>query len=180
MRSLPFLLAACLAAGCASGPVVQADSNPATDFSRYRTYAWKQEPPISSPLLKQRVVSAIDAELAAKGWRVAPEAEADVVLVGNVAARDEASLSYFYEDSDWYGWNWNTRGPRGVERVELRTFRLGTLVLDMFDAGSQQAIWRGVAQGTVPESEARKSRDAIKAVQQMFRNFPPTPVATSH
>lgn len=177
MRSMPLLLAACLAAGCATGPVVQSDSDPAADFSRYRTYAWKQQPPIGNPLLKQRVVSAVDAELAVKGWRLAPEADADVMLVGNVAARDETSLSVFYEEQEWNGWNWNARGPRGAERVELRTFRLGTLVLDMFDADSQQAIWRGVAQGTVPESEARRSRDAMKAVRQMFRDFPPSPAS---
>jgi hypothetical protein len=175
MRLLPLLMAACVATGCASGPVVQADSDPAVDFSRYRTYAWKQPPPIGNPLLKQRVVSAVDAELSGKGWRLAPETDADVVLVGNVAARDETSLSYFYDDSVWYGWNWNPRGPRGVERVELRTFRLGTLVVDMFDADTRQAVWRGVAQGTVPESEARRTRDAIKAVHEMFRGFPPPP-----
>ena len=174
MKAPSIAFVACLLAGCASGPLVETDRDPAVDLAHYRTYAWKQQPPIDSPLLKQRVVDAVDAELANKGWRQVAEVEAEVVLVGNVASREEASLDYFYDDGAWNSWNWRGYRVFGTQRAELRTFVLGTLVLDMFDTASRRAVWRGVAQGTVPESEARRTRDAMKAVHAMFVDFPPS------
>ena len=173
MKANPILLSACLLAGCASGPVVQTDRDPGTDFSRFHDYAWKQPPPVTNPLLRQRIVAAIDAQLAGKGWRQVPEAEADVLLVGNVSAREDVALNYFYDGNAWAGWDWHPYGNRGAQRVELRSYRVGTLVLDMFDAQSRRAVWRGVAEGTVPDSEARRTRDAMTAVERLFEGFPP-------
>lgn len=176
MKPLPILLAACLAAGCATGPVVEVEDDPSIDFRRYHSFAWKQEPPIGNPMLRQRVVAAVDAELAAVGWRRVPEADADVVLVGNVSSREDTSLSYFYAEDDWNGWNWSGQGRR-LNRVEQHTLQVGTLVLDMFDGHTRRAVWRGIAHGMVPESEARRTRDAMAAVRGMFSGFPPDPGA---
>ncbi|WP_257385154.1 DUF4136 domain-containing protein [Tahibacter caeni] len=159
-------------AGCVSAPAIHVQQDDTVDFSVYRTYAWKQLPPISNPMLRQRVVSAVDAEFAAKGWRSAPDAQADVLLVGNVSSREDASLNYFYQDAGWDGWNWHGHASGGIQRIELRVLRIGTLVLDVFDARTQRAIWRGLAQGYVPDSEARQDREAIEAVRRMFREFP--------
>jgi hypothetical protein len=178
MKPATILLVAGLLAGCVSTPVVETDRDPAADFGRYRTYAWLQEPPIGNPLLKQRVVQAVDGELAGKGWRMAPATDADVLLAGHVAVRDEATLDVFYESNEWSGWNWRGPHPYGTQRVELRTFRVGTLVLDLFDARTQRAVWRGVAEGMVPASEARRERDAMQAVHAMFRDFPPAAAAS--
>jgi hypothetical protein len=172
MKLAAFSLSALLFAGCATAPAVDVQRDLAVDFGRYRSYAWTQQPPTRNPLLRQRLVAAIDTELAAKGWRLAPDAEADVLLVGNVSSRDDATLEYFYEGSGWRGWAWHGRGFGGMQRVELRVLQVGTLVLDVFDAGTRRAIWRGLAQGYVPDSDARKQRDALAAVRRMLRQFP--------
>jgi hypothetical protein len=175
MKTMPLLLAACLAAGCASGPLVQTDRDPAVSFSAYRTFAWKQQPPIRNPLLKQRVVAAVEGQLLGKGWRIVAETDADVVLVGNVSAREEQSIEAFYDDSAWRDWGWRgyADASGGLRRIELRNYQVGTLVLDMFDARTKQAIWRATAEGTVPTSEARREKDAMSAVTRMFEDFPP-------
>ena len=169
------LLLSCLVAACASGPVVRTDRDPAVSFAAYRTYAWRQEPPISNPLLKQRIVGAIDAELSGKGWRLAPEQEADVVLVGNVSARDEQTIDGFYEGPGWTGWGWRqeTYASGTLRRVEVHTYKIGTFVLDLFDAKTRRAVWRATAEGTVPSSQERINENAMKAVHEMFVEFPP-------
>jgi len=172
VKRLYLPLVACLVASCASDPVIQTDRDPAVDLSQYRSYAWKQEPPISNPLLKQRVVAGVDAEMAKKGWQAVPEAQANLLLVGNVSSREDATLDYFYEGNAWAGWEWRAGANRPMQRVELRSFTIGTLVIDAFDASSQRAVWRGVAQGTVPESEEHRSRGATKAIKDMFVDFP--------
>ncbi len=175
MKTLPLLLASCLLAACASGPVVQTDHDPAADFGRYRDYAWRQQPPIANPLLKQRVVAAIDAELLGRGWRQVPEAEADVVLVGNVSAHEEQTLDAFYDGPGWDGWGWHgaIRAGDGLQQVHLHSYKVGTLVLDMFDTDTRRAVWRAMAEGTVPDSQAQIDKDAMAAVRGMFREFPP-------
>jgi hypothetical protein len=172
MKRLSIVLATCLVAGCASGPVVETDRDPSEDISHYRSYAWRQEPPISNPLLKQRIVSEVDSELARKGWQSVPEDRAEVLLVGNVSSREDATLDYFYEGNGWTGWSWRPGVNSPMQRVELRSFTIGTLVIDAFDANTRRAAWRAVAQGSVPESEKNRTRDAMKAVHAMFRDFP--------
>jgi hypothetical protein len=175
VKILSLTLVAGLLAGCASGPVVHTDRDPAAAFSGYRTFAWKQQPSISNPLLKQRVVAAVEGQLGSKGWRLVPEADADVVLVGNVSARDEQSIQAFYEGAAWQDWGWRGYGDPalGLRRIELRNYRIGTLVLDMFDAKTRQAVWRATAEGTVPSSDAQREKDALAAVGKMFSGFPP-------
>jgi len=179
MRTLPLLLVSCLAAGCASGPVVYTDLDPGAAFGSYHAYAWRQHPPISNPLLKQRVVAAIEAELDGKGWRLVPEQEADVVLVGNVSAHDEQSVDAFYDGVDWNGWGWRQSANAGGARyrVEVHTFKVGTLVLDMFDVRTRKAVWRAAAEGTVPASPEHRNEDALRAVHAMFLDFPPSGAA---
>jgi hypothetical protein len=180
MKPMLALTMTCLLGACASGPFVHTERDPAASFERYRAYAWKQEPPIGNPLLKQRIVGAIDGELAGKGWRLVPEPEADVVLVGNVSARDEQTVDAFYDGTDWSGWGWSRQMyPLGLRHVEVRTYKIGTLVLDLFDARTKRAVWRGEAEGTVPTSPARRDEAAMQAVHAMFADFPPPGAATN-
>jgi len=175
MKPVLALFLASLLAGCASDPMVQTDRDPAVDFRQYHSFAWKQEPPISNPLLKQRIVSAVNAELTGKGWQQVPEAQADLVLVGNVATHEDVALNYYYEGNAWAGWDLRAGGTTGMHRMEQRSYRIGTLIVDVFDAASRRAVWRATAEGTVPQTEEHQSRDALVAVHGMFRDFPAAP-----
>ncbi len=166
---VPLLLAACV-----SAPTVQTDYDPAVTFSRYHTYAWRQEPPVRNPLVRQRLVAAIDTQLQAKGWSRVPEASADIALVGNVATREEQTLDTFYEGPDWGGWGWRgISGYGGYRTTHVYTYTVGTLVLDMFDTRTKQAVWRATAEGTVPGTPEKVNAAVQKAVDRMFAGFPP-------
>lgn len=173
-RTLHFAMVPLLLAGCASGPTVHTDYDPAATFAQYRTYAWRQEPPVSNPLVRQRIVAAIDAQLQAKGWSRGPETTADVALVGNVATREEQTLDTFYDGPDWGGWGWRgVSGYGGYRTTHVYTYTVGTLVLDMFDTRTKQAVWRATAEGTVPSTPAKVNAAVQTAVDRMFAKFPP-------
>ena len=55
-------------------PTVVTEKDPEADFRRYRTYAWKDGSHVTSPAGHARIVAAIDAELAAHGYRQAQDA----------------------------------------------------------------------------------------------------------
>jgi len=175
-RHLLLAMAMALVGACASTPVVHTDHDPAATFSAYRTYAWRQEPPASNPLVRQRLVEAIEARLLARGWSPAPESEADIALVGNVASREEQTIETFYDGPGWGEWEWRgVAGRTGARTTHVYTYTVGTLVLDMFDNRTKKAVWRATAEGTVPATPKQVDAALQAAVDKMFAEFPPAP-----
>lgn len=164
-------------AGCAT-PRVTTDHDPAVQFGQYRSYSWREKAEKAPPLVARRIVDAVDAQLRAKGWTLMPSG-GDVVLAAHVASRQEYQLDTFYDDPFWGGWGWRGGwGPYwgmhgGFNSSRVRSYTVGTLVLDMFDARTQQAIWRGTAEGTVPAKPEKLTADIQVAVAKMFEAFPP-------
>ena len=52
---------------------------------------------------------------------------------------------------------------------------VGTLIIDLVDAGKKQLVWRGTASKTLePDaSPETKEKNINEAVQKMFANYPP-------
>ena len=168
-------LVALALAGCASTPTVHTDFDSAAQFANYRTYTWLAKPEGTSPLVQQRIVAAIDAQLAAKGWRQA--ADGDVGVAAHVATQQQQTLDTVYRGPAWGGWGWGGRWGGGYgmgsATTTVRTYQVGTLVVDMFDTKTKQAIWRGSAQGTVPSSPDKANQMVQAGIDKMFAAFPP-------
>ncbi|MBU8977911.1 MULTISPECIES: DUF4136 domain-containing protein [unclassified Lysobacter] len=163
-------------AGCASTPTVHTDYDPGTPFSSYRTYTWLKKPEGRSPLVEQRVVAAIDAKLAAHGWQQTSGTDADVGIAAHVATQQQQTLDTFYSGPAWGGYGWGRWGGgvgMGSATTTVRNYEVGTLVVDMFDMKTKQAIWRGTASGTVPDSPEQVNAKAQAGVDKMFADFPP-------
>ena len=126
--------------------------------------------------MRQRLVAAIEARLQAKGWSSAPESEADIALVGNVASREEQTIETFYEGPAWGEWEWRgVTGHGGYRTTHVYNYTVGTLVLDMFDTRTRKAVWRATAEGTVPSTPKQVDAALQAAVDKMFAEFPPAP-----
>jgi len=161
-------------AGCASAPTVSTDHDPAANFSAFQTYFWLKQPEGVNPLAQQRIVSGIDARLAGKGWRQVPQTEADVALVANVASHQEQDLDTMYTGMGGWGYGgWGYGVGMGSSTTRVRTYTIGTLVVDMFDAKTKRAVWRGTASGTVSEKPEENQRNIETALDRMFTSFPP-------
>jgi hypothetical protein len=159
-------------AGCASTPTVHTDYDPSVQFGNFHTYTWLQKPEGRSPLVEQRVVAQIDAHLAGRGWRQVA-ADGDVGLAAHVITQQQQSVDTFYSGPAWGGYGWGRWGGPGMATTTVRNYEVGTLILDMFDMKTRQAIWRGTASGTVPSSPDAVNTKALAGVDQMFASFPP-------
>jgi len=60
----------------------------------------------------------------------------------------------------------------------VHTYDVGTLIVDMFDARTKQAVWRGSASGTVPSSTAQVNAAVEAGLDKLFADFPPGSAAT--
>ena len=174
MKTLPVCLLLVSGLALAASPKVTTDFDPNTQFRAYKTYYWTIKPDGGSPLMQQRIVEGIDAQLVAKGWTRA--AQGDVAVAAHISTSEKQSLDTFYTGTGMAGWAWRRNGGAmlaGSATTQVESYEVGTLVVDLFDSGTQKAIWRGTATGTVAGSPQKQDAEVDKALAKMFANFPP-------
>jgi hypothetical protein len=154
-----------LAAG-ALAEHVSSDYDHSTHFGDYRTYSWSRVETANS-IWDSRVKNAIDQQLAAKGWTQVSSG-GDVALVAVETTRTKRQLNTFY--NGFGGWRW---GGVGDATTTVEKYKVGTLVVDMFDRTSKKLIWRATASGTLSGNPEKNTKNLNKGVQKMFQHFPP-------
>jgi hypothetical protein len=161
-----FALIALALAGCETQPKVSTDLDPQADFQRFATYHWVyQAPPAGmNPLNYERIQSAIDGQLAAKGYRRAAE-NGDFAVAFTVGARDKIRVTDFGAYGPYYG-AYRTYGTSVDQYTE------GSLAIDVFDARTQRPVWRAVATERISESGA-SPEEINGAVTAAMASFPP-------
>jgi Domain of unknown function (DUF4136) len=160
------------ALGTAFAQQVKTDFDHQANFSQYKTYSWQEVKPANS-LWDARIKSAVDAQLAAKGWTQV-DSGGDVAIVAIKTTQTQKSLQTFY-DGMGGGWGWRRFGGGGFGEATTteQDYKEGTLVVDMYDAKSKQLIWRGSAEDTLSSKADKNEKNLDKGVAKMFKNFPP-------
>jgi hypothetical protein len=167
-----------LSAGSALAQSVDTDHDPSVDFTKYHTYVWVDGKTKAQPLNHERIVNGIDAQLAAKGWKkVDSQANADAVLIYNIASQQERSLSTMYTGMG--GWGYGGWGVgMGSTTTYENVYTVGTMILDIYDAKTEKLLWRGTASDTIPEKASSLTKKIDKAITKLFKKFPPPPAET--
>jgi hypothetical protein len=148
---------------------VKTDYNPGTNFAAYKTFMWIKEPKTTNPLMKERVMNDINEALTARGLKLVTS-DADLCIAAHAATTEERTLNTFY---DGFGGGWRWGGGFGSATTTTSTYEVGTLVVDLFDAKTKDAIWRGTASKTLSENPQKNAENLNKAIEKMFKNFPP-------
>jgi Domain of unknown function (DUF4136) len=151
---------------CAWAQDVKTDYDHHANFSEYRTYYW-QKIKTTDPLWQSRIQDAVDHALQAKGWqRVDSGGEVAITAVGST--RNQQEYQTFYDGLG--GWRWGGFGETTTQTV---SYPVGTLVLDFYDAGKKQLIWRGTATDTLSNNAEKNEKKLDKTVDKMLDHFPP-------
>ena len=150
------------------GQQVKTDYDRAMDFGQYKTYSWEKVQ-TQDALWVDRIKSAVNAALAAKGWTEAPSG-GDVAIVAMEVTQNHRTLNTFY---DGFGGGWRWGGGFGNATTTVDTYKVGTLIVDLFDAKSKKLIWRGSASETLSNRSDKNIKNLDKGVQKMFDHFPP-------
>jgi Domain of unknown function (DUF4136) len=150
---------------------VKTDYDRSADFSQYKTYSWEKVQ-TQDPLWVDRIKDAVNAALAAKGW-TQMESGGQVAIVAMEMTQNQQTLNTFY-DGFGGGWGWRRFGGGGFGDATTTTenYKVGTLVVDLFDANSKQLIWRGSASDTLSDKSEKNIKNLDKGVQKMFDHFP--------
>jgi hypothetical protein len=133
---------------------------------------------VGQPLIDDRIVAAIEAELAAKGLTKA-ESNPDLFVVYHVAFDKQKDISTFSSGYGGgygpYGWGYGGGFAGGSATTTVRDILIGTLVVDMADAQKKQVVWRGMGVKEVDTQAKPDKRDKsiANAVKKIFKEFPP-------
>ncbi len=145
---------------------VKTDYDRNVNFSQYKTYSWS-DVKTKDPLWVDRIKSAVNSALAAKGLTQV-DSGGDISIVAMGITEDKQTLNTFYDG--FGGWRW---GGFGDAETTTETYRVGTLVLDLFDTQTKKLIWRGSSSDTVSDQSAKNIKNLNKGVEKMFKHFPP-------
>jgi hypothetical protein len=156
--------------GVALAQQVKTDFDHQANFSQYKTYSWQEIKPANS-LWDARIKSAVDAQLAAKGWTQVDNG-GDVAIVAIATTHTERTLQTFY-DGMGGGWRWRGLGGMGEATTTEQDYKEGTLLVDLYDAKTKQLIWRGSAEDTLSNKADKNEKNLVKGVAKMFKKFPP-------
>ena len=174
-------LAVVVTVGCSSQKI-DYDYAHEADFSKYKTYAWHEDDKDSlkaqNPLANERVMSAVDQQLSAKGLRKVGS-DPDVYVTYHAQSKENMSLdttTMGYGYGPGWGWGGFYGGGMmgmGSTTTQVRTYQTGTLVVDIWDAKAKELVWRGIGSDTISDSPQKNAKKIDSAMQQMFRHYPP-------
>jgi Domain of unknown function (DUF4136) len=161
-----------LFAGGAAAQQVKTDYDRAANFAQYKTYSWEQVK-TKDALDVDRIKSAVNTALAAKGWRQV-DSGGDVSIMAMEITREQQTLNTFY-DGFGGGWGWRGFGGGGFGEATTTTdtYKVGTVVVDLFDTKTKQLIWRGRSTDTLSNNSDKNIKNLDKGVEKMFKKFPP-------
>jgi len=171
-RTIPALFGlALLFASASLAQQVKTDYDRSADLSRYKTYSWESVQTKDALWVDK---AAVHSPLAAKGLTPV-ESGGDISIVALEMSQDHQTLNTFY-DNFGGGWGWRRGGGFGgfgTSTTTEDTYKVGTLVVDLFDANSKQLIWRGSSSDTLSNKSDKNIKNLDKGVQKMFDHFPP-------
>jgi hypothetical protein len=173
MRATSFVSTAALAL---AGTIVLAqnisyDFDKAADFSKFKTYSWVRGTILTDELNHQRVVNAVNAQLAAKRLtRVEDRAKADLLVAYHAGFDRDLQITGF--SSGWGPYRFGATRSGTARTEEILT---GTLAVDLVDSRTNTIVWRGIATKDVDvkADPQKRERNITRAAERLFKNYPP-------
>jgi hypothetical protein len=159
---------ALLCASASFAQQVKTDYDRSADFNQYKTYSWEKVQ-TQDPLLVDRIKEAVNADLTAKGWTQV-NSGGDVSVIAIEVSHNQQTLNTYYNN---FGGGWRWGGGFGNSTTTTETYKVGTLVVDLFDAKTKKLIWRGSSSDTLSDKSDKNIKNLDKGVKKMFDHFPP-------
>jgi hypothetical protein len=173
LKTMAVMGVALAVAGGAWAQDVKVDFDQSVNFLAIKTFSIKLGTGWGNEFAEKRVMDELTAAITAKGWTVAPDAQADAQVVFHGAGEKKRDLNTFYSGmgGGYRGWGWG--GGMGTATTTVNEYLVGTLVVDVFDTKSKSLIWRGIAQDQLSDKAEKNAKKRAKAMEKLLKDFPP-------
>jgi hypothetical protein len=159
---------------CAYGQQVHYNYDRSANFAAYETYQWVDIPGGAVPdqLIDQAIKQAIDEQLVQKGLTKV-EKDPDLYIGYRAGIVLEKSISVQRSGGPHLGGPWGFDTAHG----QTSTVPVGLLLVDIYDLGRKQLVWRGDAAKTIDlkKDPDKNYKTLQKAMAKLFKNYPPNP-----
>jgi len=185
-RLIGVALSALLIQACATGARVQVDFDPKQNFQTLLSYAWTpknedaQQAKTRDSLTEERIHSAVDANLVARGYKKVDAVEADFLVTYAITVEQRTSVNQSqvgvgfgrYGGSSAIGFGYSF--PVGSTND---AFAVGSLIIDILDAKQKRLLWRGIGEHTSAAEQSPEDRTTRinTTVNEILSQFPPEP-----
>ncbi len=176
-RWLGLLALAAILSGCASGPTILVNADPAANLMSLRTFDFIK--PLSTDrgnvqtLLSTQLIAATTDELVKRGWRHQqnnPDVLINFMLETHEQIRTRntgASVSTMHRSGRYSGWGATMSTPTIEQTTQ------GALSIDMIDPARNQMIWEGTATNRVTTRMQENQEESVREfVAAILADFP--------
>jgi hypothetical protein len=162
-------------AAAANAQKVYIDYDKQADLTKYKTFqmASTGQDDLSkiSPLAHQHVLDSLRQKIAEGGRLTETQTDPDLYVTYHVTSKEETNVStmgygYGYGPGWGGGYYWGGGGWMGATTT-VNTYTVGTLLFDVYDAKTKQAVWRGIASATVPSNPQKGIKKIDKAIDKL-------------
>jgi len=175
------IVAAAIFACLVSGSVVRAQKvqyyyDAAANFSGFKTYKWQRAHDARYPDEQADAIikKAVDDEMTKKGLTKTEADTADLYVIYQLAIVPKAEWSSFNTDVTWYGGANSLAGFGGVTTNSSHEFKMGWLILDMYDVSQKKQVWEATTTKTLGKGKdpQKMQKNAAKTMAKVFKGYP--------
>ena len=175
--TVSILLVLLLAAAPALAGDVYVDYDPSADFTKYKTFKWVDTPGTSleyhNKLIHSRVKNYIEHLITEAGMVEAKE-DPDLTITYHASSQEELSLdvaAYGYSWGASFMWDPYWGGAAGVSTT-VRSYGVGTFMIDIVEADTKNLVWRGSVTGiVVPEDPRKVEKKIYKSIDKIVKKW---------
>ena len=171
------LIALLLISSLAYGQDIMVSANKETDFSKYKTVVfqgWQKESDKQlNEFDQERLINAFRDEFMKRGI-TKDEENPDMAVTLYLVLGESKSVTQYN--------NWRVATGYGrpqdmsTHTVTEDNFKVGTLVVDIYDAKSKEQIWKATMQKVVQEKPKKREKSIPKAIAKLMKKYPVKPV----
>ena len=177
-RTLTLSLVLALVALPAAADKVWVDYDRSVDFSQFSTFSYKKSAlALSNDLMDQRIINEIVKRLEASGLQQV-ESSGDIVVTYQVTgkpppnpkkSKSNPNIQIWGSGGGWGygagwagGWGYDQGGWTDTSTVKT-SYKKGSLVIEAYDAPTNQAIWRGAAEQAISDNHKKTTKNIEKS-----------------
>jgi hypothetical protein len=187
-KLLLFGLAAFLVNACGSGVKVTSDQAEGVDFNKYKTFSFlgwqKDSDKLMNDFDKKRIHNSFIDEFKRRGLTFVESGGDAAVALYFVVDQETSVTGYtnYYGGGGYgrygrYGGGWGAGAGASTTTYTESDYFVGTLVMDVFDEGTGEQIWQGIANGTIEEDPQKREKSIPKSISALMSKYPVKPLS---
>lgn len=176
-KTMSVMLVLLAAALPAAAQKVYVDYDRTVDFSSFRTFAWAETPPTqfeeNYPMGYDFIKKSIEIEMNGAGLtQVTTDPDVYVAFFTSSKESFQVMVAAFgYSYGPGWGWDpyWGTTA--GAASGQVNNYRKGSLVVDIWDARTKRALWRGTAEKVISENPEKALKQIDAAITKIVDKY---------